>query len=185
MNERGAEIGGSGFEKLWAPWRMRYIEGIGGSPGEGCIFCEKPKENADERNFIVHRGEACYIIMNIFPYNNGHLMVVPYFHTSRFSDLGSETYREMLDLAGLAMEAIENTMRPDGFNMGMNIGRTAGAGIADHLHLHLVPRWSGDTNFMPVIGCTKVISEALEDSYRKIRCAVNDIVEKRKAVKKD
>jgi ATP adenylyltransferase len=178
MNERATECGEGGFEKLWAPWRMRYIEGMGGASGDGCIFCEKPKENADERNYIIYRGETCYIIMNIFPYNNGHLMVVPYLHTSRFPDLDSGTRLEMLNLAGLAMEAIESIMRPDGFNMGMNIGRTAGAGIADHLHLHLVPRWNGDTNFMPVIGCTKVISEALEDSYRKIRRAVNEIREK-------
>ncbi len=166
-----------GFEKLWAPWRMKYIDGIGGKE-EGCIFCVKPKENDDERNFIVVRGDFCYMIMNAFPYNNGHLMVVPYLHTSRLADLNAETRLEMFNLAGIAAEAIGNTMRPDGFNMGMNLGRSAGAGIADHLHLHLVPRWNGDTNFMPVIGGTKVISEALEDSYRKIRAAVLDIMGK-------
>ncbi len=178
MKECGAENSGNGFEKLWAPWRMRYIEGMGSSGESGCIFCQKPKENADERNFIVCRGETCYIIMNVFPYNNGHLMVVPFLHTARFSDLDSQTRREILDLNGLAMAAIEKTMRPEGFNMGMNIGRTAGAGIAGHLHMHLVPRWNGDTNFMPVIGCTKVISEALEDSFRKIRAAVEEIRKK-------
>jgi ATP adenylyltransferase len=166
-----------GFEKLWAPWRMRYIDGIGGKD-EGCIFCSKPKEDRDEENFIVVRGETCYMILNVFPYNNGHLMVVPYTHTSRLSDLNAETRLEMFDLAGVAVEAIQNTMRPDGFNLGMNLGRSAGAGIADHLHLHLVPRWNGDTNFMPVIGCTKVISEALEDSYRKIRAAVLEVMGK-------
>lgn len=171
MSKAGEENGVSGFEKLWAPWRMRYIEGIGGAE-QGCIFCLKPRESEDEKNYIVHRGETCYIIMNIFPYNNGHLMVVPYLHTSRFAELDAATRLELMDLAGLAMGAIGNTMRPDGFNTGMNLGRTAGAGIADHLHLHIVPRWNGDTNFMPVIGNTKVISEALEDSYRKIRTAV-------------
>ncbi len=175
MSEHGT---GNGIEKLWAPWRMLYIEGIGGGKTEGCIFCEKPQENSDEKNFIVRRGKTCYIIMNIFPYNNGHLMVAPYLHTAQFSDLDSQTRLEMFDLAGSAMEAIQNTMRPDGFNMGMNIGRTAGAGIADHLHLHLVPRWNGDTNFMPVIGCTKVISEALEDSYQKIRTAMRKIIKR-------
>ncbi len=174
MSEAGEKNGMSGFEKLWAPWRMRYIEGIGGVE-DGCIFCVKPREGNDEKNCIVHRGDTCYIIMNIFPYNNGHLMVVPFLHTSRFSELDSAVRLEMQDMAGLAMEAIESTMRPDGFNMGMNIGRTAGAGIADHLHLHVVPRWNGDTNFMPVIGNTKVISEALEDSYGKIRGAIGKL----------
>jgi len=161
-----------GFEKLWAPWRMRYIEGMDAASGSGCIFCDKPRENADDRNFIVHRGGTCYLILNIFPYNNGHIMAVPYVHTPRLADLDAETRLEMFDLAGVAVEAITRTMRPDGFNMGMNIGRTAGAGIADHLHLHLVPRWNGDTNFMPVIGSTKVISEALEDTYLKLKTAV-------------
>jgi len=161
-----------GFEKLWAPWRMRYIEGMDAAPGSGCIFCDKPREDADERNFIVHRGVKCYLILNIFPYNNSHIMAVPYVHTPRLAELDAETRLEMFDLAGIAVDAITRTMRPDGFNMGMNIGRTAGAGIAEHLHLHLVPRWNGDTNFMPVIGSTKVISEALEDTYRKLKTAV-------------
>lgn len=178
MSGRHEDGCGNGFVKLWAPWRMRYIDGIGSPKDEGCIFCEKPREDADERNFILFRGESCYIIMNIFPYNNGHLMVVPYLHTARFSELDAAARLEMLDLAGLAMEAIGNTMRPDGFNMGMNIGRTAGAGIDAHLHLHLVPRWNGDTNFMPVIGNTKVISEALEDTYRKLRSAIGAVTEK-------
>lgn len=175
MTSHDNETGG--FEKLWAPWRMKYIDGIGGKE-EGCIFCSKPKENNDAENFIVVRGESCYMILNVFPYNNGHLMVVPFIHTSRLADLNAATRLEMFDLAGIAVEAIGNIMRPDGFNLGMNIGRSAGAGIADHLHLHLVPRWNGDTNFMPVIGGTKVISEALEDSYRKIRAAVLDVLEK-------
>ena len=165
-----------GFEKLWAPWRMQYIEGMDVSGSDGCIFCEKPVENDDERNFIIHRGKRCYLILNVFPYNNGHLMVVPYLHTPRLSDLDSETRLELFDLTGIALEAITRTMRPDGFNIGMNIGRTAGAGITDHLHLHAVPRWNGDTNFMPVIGCIKVISEALEDTYVKIRAAVESVL---------
>jgi len=165
-----------GFEKLWAPWRMRYIEGMGAEGSGGCILCEKPGENDDERNFIIHRGKTCYIILNVFPYNNGHLMVVPYIHTSRFQELDANTRLEMFDLTGMALEAITRTMRPDGFNIGMNIGRSAGAGIAEHLHLHAVPRWNGDTNFMPVVGGTKVISEALEDTYRKIRGAVKSLI---------
>jgi ATP adenylyltransferase len=154
---------------------MRYIEGMDTGGSGGCIFCEKPGENNDEGNFIIHRGETCYIILNVFPYNNGHLMVVPYLHTSRFPDLDADTRLEMFDLTGISVEAITRTMRPDGFNIGMNIGRTAGAGIADHLHLHAVPRWNGDTNFMPVIGGVKVISESLEDTYRKLREAIETV----------
>jgi ATP adenylyltransferase len=161
-----------GFDKLWAPWRMRYIESMETVSSGGCVFCDTCREEEDERNFIVRRGETCFIILNKFPYNNGHIMVVPYLHTSLISDLDSRTRLEMFDLAGLAVEAISRTMRPDGFNIGMNLGRSAGAGIAEHLHLHAVPRWNGDTNFMPVIGGTKVISEALEDTYRKLRDAM-------------
>jgi ATP adenylyltransferase len=155
---------------------MKYIEGIDMEAEEDCIFCTKPGQGEDEKNFILHRGETCYMILNVFPYNNGHLMVVPFVHTSRFSGLDSRTWGEMLDLTGVAIEAIGRTMRPDGFNVGMNIGRTAGAGIADHLHQHVVPRWNGDTNFMPVLGCTKVISEALEDTWRKLHTAIGEVL---------
>ena len=165
-----------GFEKLWAPWRMRYIEGMDAQGSGGCIFCAKPSEYEDERNFIVHRGGRSYLILNVFPYNNGHIMAVPYLHTSRLAELGPDIRLELFDLAGIAVEAIGRTMRPDGFNIGMNLGRTAGAGIADHVHLHVVPRWNGDTNFMPVIGGTKVISEALDETYRKLRDAVRDVL---------
>ena len=168
----------SGFERLWAPWRMKYIDKIGVSGDEGCIFCEKPRQDNDEKNFIVFRGITSYMILNVFPYNNGHLLVVPYCHKSGLDGLDSETRLELMNLSALAVDAIKNTMRPDGFNLGMNIGRSAGAGIADHVHLHVVPRWNGDTNFMPVVGCTKVISESLEDNYRKLCDAINNIVTK-------
>ncbi len=160
---------------------MKYIDGMDVKPVEGCIFCDKPREAADDRNFIVHRGERGYLILNIFPYNNGHIMAVPYLHTSRLAELDADTRLELFDLAGLAVEAMTRTMRPDGFNMGMNIGRSAGAGIADHLHMHIVPRWNGDTNFMPVIGSTKVISEALEDTYHKLKTAVGAVVNEQTA----
>lgn len=163
-----------GFEKLWAPWRMKYIEGIDVEDDGGCIFCEKPKENDDKKNFIIYRGKKCFIILNIFPYNNGHLLVVPYEHTSDMKDLDSETMLELMKTTSIVIEAIKKTMRPDGFNIGMNLGRTAGAGIKEHLHMHIVPRWNGDTNFMPVIGGTKVISESLEDTYEKLSKAVEN-----------
>jgi len=166
------ENSGKGFEKLWAPWRMKYIEGIDVNDSGKCIFCEKPKEKNDKENFIVYRGSKCFIILNTFPYNNGHLLVVPYKHTSEIKDLDSETMLELMNTAGIVIEAVKNTMRPDGFNVGMNLGRSAGAGIAEHLHIHIVPRWIGDTNFMPVIGGTKVISESLEDTYRKLSKAM-------------
>jgi ATP adenylyltransferase len=157
-----------GHPRLWAPWRMEYIEGIDNKDTGGCIFCDKPNEDTDRENLILYRGTTCFIIMNRFPYNNGHLLIVPYHHTSELGTLDSAARLELFDLSDLAVRAIRNTMRPDGFNLGANLGRTAGAGIADHIHLHLVPRWNGDTNFMPVIGSTKVISESLESTYDKL-----------------
>lgn len=166
----------NGFEKLWAPWRMKYIEGIETEKNSECIFCEKPSEETDKANFILYRGKLCFLILNVFPYNNGHLLIVPYTHTQQFEELGAETVLEMNEVASIAIRAIKKTMRPDGFNMGMNLGRSAGAGIAEHIHLHLVPRWNGDTNFMSVIGGTKVISESLEDSYNKIKKAFEECI---------
>lgn len=163
----------SGCEKLWAPWRMKYIESVD-VDDEGCIFCQKPALDDDNGNLILKRGEHCFIIMNLFPYNNGHLMVVPYKHTSDMNDLDAATRLEMMDFVTLVINAMSSFMRPDGFNIGMNLGRCAGAGIADHLHMHIVPRWNGDTNFMPIIGCSKVISESLEDTYTKLQCAIRE-----------
>ena len=162
------------FEKLWAPWRMKYIEEIDTGADGGCIFCDKPNENNDCENLIVRRGKKCFVILNKFPYNNGHLLIVPYAHTSELSELGGDTMLEMMQTVELVVAAMKKIMRPDGFNVGMNLGRSSGAGIAEHLHLHVVPRWNGDTNFMPVVSGTKVISESLEDSYEKIKNALKD-----------
>jgi len=167
-----------GFQKLWAPWRMKYIDQVTAAGETGCIFCAKPEDHDDEKNFILHRGKTCFVIMNIYPYNNGHVMVVPYLHTSSFKDLDAETRLEIMDIIDMFIEAIKSVMRPDGFNIGMNLGRTAGAGIDDHLHMHIVPRWNGDTNFMPVIGCAKIISESLEDTYAKLKKALEQYVKK-------
>jgi ATP adenylyltransferase len=165
----------SGCQKLWAPWRMKYIEGSDPASSGGCIFCEKPAEHDDEKNYIIFRGKTCFVILNIFPYNNGHLMVVPYRHTANLDDLGPDERLEIMDLTALVIRAMKSIMRPDGFNIGMNMGRSAGAGIDEHLHMHIVPRWNGDTNFMPIIGSAKVICESLEDTARKLGSAIEAI----------
>jgi len=170
----GEDTAPKGFEKLWAPWRMKYIEEIDTGGEDACIFCDAPREGEDRKRYIVYRGNTCYCIMNIFPYNNGHLLVVPFHHTGELDTLSAETRLELFDTADMVVHVMKNTMRPDGFNIGMNLGRSAGAGIASHLHLHIVPRWNGDTNFMPVIGGTKVISESLDDTYEKLTRAIGE-----------
>jgi ATP adenylyltransferase len=157
------------MNRLWAPWRMAYITGLDRPAGKGCIFCVKPTQKRDAANHIVHRGKAAFAMMNLFPYNNGHLMIAPYRHVGEFAKLSDVELLEMMRLAQACQRAIANCMRPDGFNLGFNLGRSAGAGIVDHLHLHLVPRWNGDTNFMPVLGGAKVISEALDATCRRIK----------------
>ena len=152
------------MERLWAPWRMTYIKGVN-KEEEGCIFCTKPSQTNDKENLLLYRGKKCFVLMNLFPYNNGHLMIIPYKHTSDILDIDKETSNEMWELLSLSKKVLTTVMTPEGFNIGMNIGRNAGAGIDQHIHLHIVPRWNGDTNFMPVIGETKVISQALNETY--------------------
>ncbi len=154
------------METLWAPWRIQYIKQ---PKPPGCIFCEKPAENTDKENFILYRGEHCFVIMNFYPYNNGHLMVVPFRHTSDISELTSEECLELMELLALCKQALTQTMLPHAFNIGMNLGEIAGAGVKDHLHFHIVPRWSGDTNFMPILGHTKVVSEGLTETWEKLK----------------
>ena len=156
---------------LWAPWRIEYIENCHQNTG-GCIFCEKPAENNDKENLILHRASDTFIIMNRYPYNNGHLMIVPFRHTFELKSLSENERMEMFQLLELSQRVLTDVMKPQGFNIGMNLGQIAGAGIADHLHFHIVPRWGGDTNFMPVIGNTKVISEALEETWKKLKNAI-------------
>ena len=163
------------MENLWAPWRIDYILG---KKSAGCIFCGKPAENKDEENLILFRGKFNFIIMNAYPYNNGHMMVVPYRHTAVLSGWQPEEQQEMMDLADLGVELLRKTMMPDGFNLGINMGLVAGAGIADHIHLHIVPRWNGDTNFMPVLSDTRVVSEHLQATYRKLKEAQRAKAEK-------
>ncbi len=160
------------MENLWAPWRIDYI--LSKKPA-GCIFCDKPAEDRDDENLILLRGKYHFIIMNAFPYNNGHMMVVPYRHTSSLSDWSAEERAEMMELADLGVELLKRTMRPDGFNLGINMGLVAGAGVADHIHFHIVPRWNGDTNFMPVLSDTRVISEGLRATFGKLKEALAEI----------
>lgn len=155
------------MKRLWAPWRMEYIlSEIEGT--EGCIFCDFPKEDQDEKNLITYRTEKCFVIMNKYPYNNGHVMVVPYMHTGDLLQLDDTVMLNMQQTIRKSIQVLNNVMHPHGLNIGMNLGRTAGAGIDEHLHYHIVPRWTGDTNFMPVVGEAKVISESLKASWKKI-----------------
>ena len=139
------------------------------------MLCLKWQEREDTENLILYRGETCYIIMNIFPYTNGHLMVLPFRHTADFSSLSETERLELFALTQKGIEALTRALRPDGFNVGMNLGRVAGAGIAEHLHFHIVPRWNGDTNFMSVLGEARVISEGLLDTYRKLKQALGEV----------
>lgn len=161
------------MEHLWAPWRIEYI--LSKKP-EGCIFCTKPGEKRDEENLILYRGVHHFIIMNAYPYNNGHMMVVPFRHTSKLSGWADGEREEMMELADLAVELLRHTMHPDGFNLGINMGIVGGAGIADHIHMHIVPRWNGDTNFMPVISNTRVISEHLRATYANLKRGLEEIL---------
>ena len=154
------------MEHLWAPWRIEYLQR---TPEDGCILCLKPNENNDEANLILYRGQHNLVIMNAFPYNPGHLMVAPYRHTADLHDLGDDEAREHFGMIKKCLELLKQVMAPTGFNVGLNLGGVAGAGIADHLHTHIVPRWGGDTNFMPVLSDTKVMPEALAATYRKLK----------------
>lgn len=154
------------MQKLWAPWRLEYIVG---EKIDGCIFCVFPQEDDDRKNRILARGNHAFVIMNTFPYSNGHLLIVPYRHTGDLSDLTSDESLEMMQLVQKSLLVLKQAFNPDGFNVGVNQGTAAGAGIADHIHMHIVPRWNGDTNFMPVFADIKVIPEALETSYDKLK----------------
>jgi ATP adenylyltransferase len=156
------------MERLWAPWRMQYINSESG-PADGCIFCDKPREDRDAENYILYRGDLAFIMMNAFPYNNGHLMIAPYSHVADMSLLSEAEQCDIMKLTTLGCEVLKATIHPHGFNIGINLGQVAGAGIADHIHVHIVPRWNGDTNFMPVIADTKVMPEALSSTYDMLK----------------
>jgi ATP adenylyltransferase len=144
-------------------------------PAPGCIFCNKAREDRDEQNYIVHRAEYCFVILNLYPYNSGHLLVVPYLHTGDLTTLPAEVGTNLFVTVQTAVKALTQAMHPTGFNLGVNQGEVAGAGIADHVHLHVVPRWAGDTNFMPVLADAKVMPELLAATAAKVRSALRDL----------
>jgi len=149
--------------RIWAPWRLRYVSKA--NQQSECVFCAKPAAGDDRAALIVHRGERCYVILNLYPYTSGHLMVAPFEHSGRMQDIEPATTAEMLDLAQQAMRQIEDVYSPEGFNLGINQGRVAGAGVEGHIHLHVVPRWAGDNNYMPVLTDTRVMPQSLEETY--------------------
>jgi ATP adenylyltransferase len=155
-------------ERIWAPWRLAYVKDASKDADDECIFCAKPAEDDDEANLIVHRGERCFVILNLFPYTNGHLMVAPFDHVATLPELPPETTAEMMALAQRAMGLLEGAYEPHGYNVGFNQGRVAGAGVEHHIHMHVVPRWGGDTNFMPVLADTRVMPQSLEQSYEAL-----------------
>lgn len=170
IEEAGAFPGEpDGFGRLWTPHRMAYIEGEkpSGSAGDGCPFCESPGR-PDAEGLIVHRGETCFVVMNLFPYNPGHVLICPYRHVSRYVEMSDEETLEFTALTKASVRALESASAPMGFNIGMNQGAIAGAGVAAHLHQHVVPRWGGDMNFLPIIGRTKAMPVLLEDTRRRL-----------------
>jgi len=158
------------MDYLWTPWRYKYIAT---AKDDGCIFCDAVAANDDARTHIVYRGKKCFIILNRFPYTSGHVMVVPYAHLADLAAADAETLGEMMQLAKKSQIALEGVYHPQGYNLGMNLGRAAGAGVAGHMHLHVLPRWSGDANFMTTVGETRVEPEDLETTYEKMHKALN------------
>lgn len=160
------------MEHLWTPWRMAYILS---NKQAGCVFCDMLEVADDRAVLILHRGERAFLVLNKYPYNNGHLMAVPYRHVNSPEALTSVELAEVMSLAMLGMTALRRALRPEGFNLGMNVGKVAGAGVEGHVHLHVVPRWSGDTNFMPIVGEVRVIPQGLWETYDQLKAAVDAI----------
>ena len=158
------------MERLWAPWRMKYI--LGDNTSNGCIFCTKPQEAADDRNYIVLRDRTCYALLNLYPYSNGHMLVAPYKHCPDLDQLTEQELGDLFVLVRRAQQLLTTAMNPQGFNIGANLGTAAGAGIADHLHIHIVPRWSSDSNFMTAVNDTRVIPESLDATYARLKEAL-------------
>lgn len=151
---------------LWAPWRMKYIQA---EKSKECIFCQKLEENKDKTNYILFRKKNTFVILNTFPYNNGHLMVIPNRHLQGMEEMKEETLSELMITVKESVNLLKKTLKPDGFNIGINMGSVAGAGIKEHFHIHIIPRWQGDTNFMPTIAQTKVISQSLRETYNNLK----------------
>jgi len=161
------------MERLYSPWRSQYIEGL--EKSEGCFLCKAYQENNDEKNLLLYRGERAFVILNLFPYNAGHLMVCPNEHIGDFTVLDDKTLYEISLLTKDMVKLLKKVLKPDGFNIGYNLGRAAGAGLETHIHNHIVPRWIGDTNFMPVLGEVRVISQDLKEIYYKLKEGLKDV----------
>lgn len=159
------------MKRLWTPWRMEYILSDKKDHVTGCLFCTKAQENRDRDNFVLRRSQLTYTILNLYPYNNGHLMVVPFAHVGNLEDLDPDTAAELMREVQHSVAVLKRSMSPDGFNVGINIGRPAGAGVEGHVHVHVVPRWVGDSNFMPVAGETRLIPEDLASTYDRLLAA--------------
>jgi len=154
------------MDRLWTPWRYRYISRA--DPTGGCVFCIKAAENKDAENYIIYRGKLNFVLLNLFPYTNGHLMIAPYLHVATLAETPGDVLAEMMQLVQRAEMNLRAAYRPHGFNLGMNIGESAGAGVAGHIHMHVLPRWTGDANFMSTIGETHVLPEELPVTYEKL-----------------
>ena len=157
------------MKRLWTPWRMQYLTGADKSHSEpGCVFCAKLSA-PDESEHVLCRGQFAYVTLNRYPYNNGHLMVIPNTHVASLENLDAPTLAELMQLTNRGLAVLRQAYQPDGFNIGVNLGHAAGAGIAEHVHIHIVPRWSADTNFMPIVGETRVIPETLDQTFTRLR----------------
>jgi len=156
------------MERLWTPWRRAFLEGAADNSSAGCFLCAAPAAHDDRANLILKRAESVFVLLNLYPYNSGHLMVAPYAHTGDLANLDASIAAELMHVTQRSVAALQRVYRPDAFNVGMNLGKAAGAGLPDHLHIHLVPRWSGDTNFMPVVSETKVLPETLDQTYERL-----------------
>lgn len=154
------------MEQIWAPWRIKYIQM---KKPDGCILCEKPGEDNDAKNYILYRGEKNFVMLNSYPYNPGHLLIAPYRHVANLEELTREERYEHFEIVSQSIKVLRQVFKPGGFNIGINSGRIAGAGIDDHFHTHIVPRWQGDTNFMPVISDVRVVPQALAETYEKLK----------------
>jgi ATP adenylyltransferase len=158
------------MDRLWSPWRYRYVSTA--SPDQACIFCAKPASGDDRANYIVLRAERNFVLLNLYPYTNGHLMIAPYEHVATLEEAHPETLAEMMRLTARAEKALRQVYQPGGINLGMNLGQCAGAGIAGHIHMHVLPRWPGDASFMTTVGETRVLPEDLETTYEKLKAAL-------------
>jgi len=161
-----------GVKVLWAPWRIRYIEA---PKPRGCFICSAAKSDNDRENYVIYRGKYAFILMNLYPYNPGHLMVATYRHIGALEELTKDELYDLMELTVFSIKLLRKALSPHGFNIGINLGSVAGAGIEDHVHIHIVPRWLGDINFMPVLADVKVIPQALEETYDKLVEAIKDI----------